>query len=75
MGAWILDLVLISLAILLMAFALYKLMFSATEETRRELSLRPRPRFERREPELKDRRKLQLALPEGVVDRRQGARR
>lgn len=75
MGAWILDLVLISLAVLLMAFAFYKLMFSATEETRRELSLRPRPRFERREPELKDRRKQQLALPDGIVDRRQGARR
>lgn len=74
MGMWILDLVLVLMAVLLMAFVFYKLMFSAKEQTRRELALRPRPQFERREPERNDRRRRHLTPPNGI-ERRVSPRR
>ena len=74
MGAWIFDMLLVVLAVTLMAIVVYKLLFSAEEETRREMTLRPEARFDRREAETRDRRKLVTAPPDGI-ERRVGPRR
>lgn len=74
MGVWMLDLVLVSLAVVLMVYVFYKLMFSADEQARREMALRPRPRFDRREAERVERRSVEETPPEGL-DRRVGDRR
>lgn len=74
MGNWIFDLALMSIAVLLMAFGMYKLLFSASEESRRESALRPKPRFERREAERQDRRQRRASPPQGQ-ERRVSPRR
>lgn len=74
MGNWMFDLALVSIAVLLMAFGMYKLLFSATEESRRETALRPRPRFERREAERQDRRQRRVSPHKGQ-ERRVSTRR
>lgn len=74
MGSWIFDLAMVSVAVAVMGFVLYKLMFSAKEEARRELHLQPKPRFERREPERTDRRMRRQPPPSGI-ERRVNQRR
>ncbi len=74
MGAWMIDLMLLGAAVLLMGYALYQWMFSATEFAAREQDRRKRPVFERREAERVDRRKQQLPLASGI-ERRRGPRR
>ena len=74
MGHWIFDLMLVTLAGLFMAYVVYKLVFSADEYRRRELALRPKPRFERREPERTERRIGRQALPNGIERRVNGRR-
>ena len=74
MAAWMFDLFLTALAVLVLGFVFFKLMFSSSEEARRELALRPKPRLERREAERKDRRRRTAESPTGA-ERRVGARR
>lgn len=74
MSAWMFDMLLVVVAVLLMAVVIYKLLFSAEEEARREMALRPGPRFDRREAELRERRK-QTGVPPDGVERRIGPRR
>lgn len=74
MAAWMVDMILVALAVLVMGFIFYKLVFSADEDSRREMALKPKPRFERREAERKDRRKSSGPAPDGV-ERRVGPRR
>lgn len=74
MGSWILDMLLVAVTVLVMGFIFFKLVFSSTEETRREQALKPKPRFERREAERVERRRHQGSAPEGR-ERRVAARR
>mgnify|MGYP000972649463 CR=1 FL=1 len=74
MDSWIFDAILVSIAVLLMLFAVYKLLFSAEEQARRDLLMRPKPRFERRQAERADRRQRSEPPPEGI-DRRVSQRR
>lgn len=74
MGHWMLDVLLVAIAVLLMAVAVYKVMFSAAEEERREMQHKPRLRFERRELERRDRRQRRGQGP-GGIERRQLVRR
>lgn len=74
MEAWMLDLALLVLAVMMMAVAVYKLLFSADEAARREEDQRPRPRFDRREAERVERRRERRGPP-GGIERRQAVRR
>ena len=74
MESWMLDMGLMAVAVLLMVYAVFKLLFSSSEAQRRELAARPRPTFERREAERTDRRQRHGAPPAGV-ERRVAPRR
>lgn len=74
MDAWMLDFALLVLAVTMMAVAVYKLLFSAEEEARREQSYRAKPNFERRSAERVDRRREWRGPPAGI-ERRQSIRR
>jgi len=74
MDAWMLDFALLVLAVMMMGVAIYKLLFSAEEEARREQELRPKPGFERRSAERVDRRRDWRGPPAGI-ERRQSIRR
>jgi len=74
MGSWIFDMVLVSIAVLVMAYVFFKLVFSSSEAERREMAGRPKPRFERREAERTERRRENLGSPQGA-ERRVGPRR
>ena len=74
MDNWMFELALVSVAVVLIAVGLYKLLFSAAEESRRETALRPRPRFNRREVERSDRRQRR-ASPPNDQERRVASRR
>lgn len=74
MESWMLDMSLLVIAVLCMAYALFKLLFSSTEANRRELAAKPRPTFERRDAERVDRRRRKGTPPMGT-ERRIGPRR
>ena len=74
MGSWIFDMLLVVIAVMLMAVVVFKLLFSSEEESRREMTLRPEARFDRREAETRDRRKRIAEPPEGI-ERRVAPRR
>ncbi len=74
MDAWMLDFALLLLAVTMMAVAVYKLLFSAEEQARREEATRPKPNFERRDAERVDRRR-ELRDPPGGIERRVALRR
>lgn len=74
MEVWMLDFALLVLAVLMMAVALYKLLFSESTEEPRNAAPPGKPRFERRDAERVDRRR-ELRAPPGGIERRQMVRR
>ena len=74
MGSWMVDMLLVAVAVTVMGFIFFRLVFSATEDARREMAGRPRQRFERRETERADGRRVKGTPPQGQ-ERRVAARR
>lgn len=74
MSSWIFDMALVGIAVLVMAYVFFKLVFSSSEAERREMAGRPKPRFERREAERVERRRSKQGAP-GGEERRVGPRR
>lgn len=69
MGSWIFDLSMVVLAVAVMVFVAFKLLFSAKEASRQDAVAKPRPAFERREPERSERRRRRQQPPNGVERR------
>jgi len=68
------NILLVAVAVSTMGFIFFRLAFFSTEDSRREMAGRPRPRFERRETERSDRRQSKGQAPNGQ-ERRVGPRR
>jgi len=74
MGSWMFDMLMVVIAVTAMGYVFFKLAFSSSEDARRNATLKPPPRFNRREAERGDRRQKKEPAPEGV-ERRVGPRR
>ena len=75
MQSWYVSFIEISLALLVMGYIFFRLVFSSKEAARRGAAANARRGFERREPETLDRRRDDKGPAVAEADRRVGPRR